>query len=134
MSKIAHGRSTDAAATRRGAPRSIVPDADRGADGADRSAWRDARRPPRRAAPRAVRGGERLVEAGDQVVPFFVVVEGAIEIVQMLDEAETIVAVHGPGQFSGEVNMISGRRALFAARAREDGRIIVLDREQVVKL
>src|SRR3954470_3361483 len=85
-------------------------------------------------ATRGVRRGERLVEAGDQVVPFFVVVEGAIEIVQMLDEAETIVAVHGPGQFSGEVNMISGRRALFAARAREDGRIIVLDREQVVKL
>ena len=85
-------------------------------------------------ATRAVRGGDRLVEAGDQVVPFFVVVQGAIEIVQILDEAETIVAVHGPGQFSGEVNMISGRRALFTARAREDGTIIVLDREQVVKL
>jgi thioredoxin reductase (NADPH) len=85
-------------------------------------------------ATRAVRRGERLVDAGDQVVPFFVVVDGAIEVVQRFDEAETIVAVHGPGQFSGEVNMISGRRALFTTRAREDGAIIVLDREQVVRL
>src|SRR3954454_14647347 len=66
-------------------------------------------------ATRAVRRGERLVDAGDQVVPFFVVVEGAIEVVQINDGAETIIAVHGPGQFSGEVNMISGRRALFSS-------------------
>src|SRR4051794_36238653 len=85
-------------------------------------------------ATRAVRRGERLVEAGDQVVPFFVVVEGAIEVVQMHDAAETIVAVHGPGQFSGEINMISGRRALFAVRVRDDGAIIALDREQLVRL
>src|SRR3954447_19583124 len=67
-------------------------------------------------ATRAVRRGERLVEGRAHAVPLFLVVARAVEIVQRLDEAETIAAVHGPGQFSGEVNMISGRRALFAAR------------------
>src|SRR6185295_17067950 len=59
--------------------------------------------------------GEILVQAGEPVVPFFVVTAGAIEVVRTAGNTETIVAVHGPGQFSGEVNMISGRRALFSS-------------------
>src|SRR4051794_32254526 len=78
--------------------------------------------------------GETLVHAGDPVVPFFVVTEGAIEVVRASGASETLVAVHGPGQFSGEVNMISGRRALFASRARESGSVIALDREQMLGL
>jgi thioredoxin reductase (NADPH) len=39
-----------------------------------------------------------------------------------------------PGQFTGEVNMISGRRALFRARVREAGEVIELNREQTVAL
>ena len=30
---------------------------------------------------------------------------------------ETLVTVHGPGEFTGEVNMLSGRRSLVRARA-----------------
>ena len=37
-------------------------------------------------------------------------------------DGETLVAVHGPGQFTGEVNMLSGRRALVRARVRRAGR------------
>jgi thioredoxin reductase (NADPH) len=84
--------------------------------------------------PRPIRVGEVLVEAGDRVVPFFVVTAGAIEVVRTSGGAETLIAVHGPGQFSGEVNMISGRRALFSARARDAGEVIVLNREQMVAL
>jgi thioredoxin reductase (NADPH) len=78
--------------------------------------------------------GEMLVNAGDPVVPFFVVTAGAIEVVRTHGASETIVAVHGPGQFSGEVNMISGRRALLTSRVRKSGTVIVLDREQMVAL
>src|SRR5436305_2353948 len=66
---------------------------------------------------RPIRRGEVLVEAGDPVVPFFVVRSGQIEIVQPTGATKTLVAVHGPGQFTGEVNMLSGRRALFETRA-----------------
>ena len=83
---------------------------------------------------RPVRRDEVLVEAGDLVVPFFVVTAGAIEVVGTSRGTETLVAVHGPGQFSGEVNMISGRRALLRTRAREAGEVIVLNREEMVGL
>ncbi|HSG38007.1 MAG TPA: cyclic nucleotide-binding domain-containing protein, partial [Thermoanaerobaculia bacterium] len=49
---------------------------------------------------RPVRSGEVLVEAGDREVPFFVVATGQLEIVQPSNGAETLVAVHGPGQFT----------------------------------
>jgi thioredoxin reductase (NADPH) len=83
---------------------------------------------------RPIQRGDVLIEAGEQVVPFFVVTAGQVEIVRPSGGAETLVAVHGPGQFSGEVNMISGRRALFRARARESGEVIELNREQMVAL
>jgi thioredoxin reductase (NADPH) len=83
---------------------------------------------------RSIEQGEMLVAAGDAVVPFFVVTAGAIEVVRHSDDGETIVAVHAPGQFSGEVNMISGRRALFGTRVRASGEVIVVDRAQLVAL
>ena len=70
---------------------------------------------------RPIRPGEVLVEAGEQVVPFFVVKAGLVEIVRTSGTSEALVAVHGPGQFTGEVNMLSGRPALLRARASESG-------------
>ena len=84
---------------------------------------------------RATRAGEVLIEAGDTVVPFFVVTAGQIEVVRPCDDgAETPIVVHMPGQFTGEVNMISGRRALFRARVRESGAVIELDRDHMMAL
>ncbi|MFH0344577.1 MAG: FAD-dependent oxidoreductase [Chromatiales bacterium] len=83
---------------------------------------------------RPIRPGEVLVEAGEQVVPFFVVTAGRIEIVRPSGNAETLVAVHGPGQFTGEVNMLSGRPALVRARASESGEVIELDHEHLLAL
>src|SRR3954471_14886236 len=83
---------------------------------------------------RAVAAGEVLADAGDQIVPFLVVTGGALEVVRIAGDSETLVAVHQTGQFSGEVNMISGRRALFRLRAREASTVVALDRQQLVGL
>jgi thioredoxin reductase (NADPH) len=83
---------------------------------------------------RPIQRGEVLFEAGAQVIPFFVVVEGRIEIVLPSGVSETLVAVHGPGQFTGEVQMLSGRRALVRARASEPAEVIELDREHLLAL
>src|SRR5258706_7661738 len=83
---------------------------------------------------RALRQGEILFEAGAQVVPFFVVTAGQIEMVQPSEAGEKLVAIHGPGQFTGEVNMLSGRRSLVGARAGEPGEVIELDRERLLAL
>ncbi|MEO6193167.1 MAG: FAD-dependent oxidoreductase [Thermoanaerobaculia bacterium] len=83
---------------------------------------------------RRVQRGEVLVEAGEQPVPFFVVTAGRLEIVRNPGPAETLVAVHAPGQFTGEVNMLSGRRSLFRARAAEPGEVIELDHASMLAL
>ena len=83
---------------------------------------------------RPIRPGEVLVEAGEQVVPFFVVTAGQVEIVRLSGLTETLVALHGPGQFTGEVTMLSGRPALVRARASEPGEVIELDREHFLAL
>ena len=83
---------------------------------------------------RAIAPGQVLVEAGDTVVPFYLVTAGRVEVVRTDRSGETLVAVHGPGQFGGEANMISGRRALFRARVGAGGEILELDREQLMRL
>ena len=83
---------------------------------------------------RAIRSGEVLIEAGAQVVPFFVVIKGKVDIVLPSGTIETLVTVHGPGQFTGEVNMLSGRPALVRARVSESGEVIELDRQQFLAL
>jgi thioredoxin reductase (NADPH) len=83
---------------------------------------------------RATTAGEVLVEAGQDVVPFFVVVEGEIEIVQRHGDEETVVAVHGPGQFTGEVNMLASRRSLVTGRVTAPGEVLELTRDELLAL
>jgi thioredoxin reductase (NADPH) len=83
---------------------------------------------------RAMQRGEVLVEQGDSAVPFFVVVSGELEIVRPSGATETLITIHGPGQFSGEVNALSGRRALFRMRATKQGELIELDRQHMLAL
>ncbi len=83
---------------------------------------------------RAMQRGEVLVEQGDSAVPFLVVVSGELEIVRVLGAAETLIALFGPGQFTGEVNMLSGRRALFRIRVTKPGEVIELDRQHMLAL
>jgi len=83
---------------------------------------------------RAIARGDVLVEVGDKVVPFFVVVSGEIQVLRPSDGTETLIVRHRPGQFSGEGNMITGRRALGRLRVSEPGEVIELDREQLLAL
>lgn len=83
---------------------------------------------------RAIQQGEVLVEAGAEVVPFFVLTQGQIEIVRPIGASETLVAVHEPGQFTGEIQMLSGRRSLVRARVSKAGEAIELNRERLLAL
>ncbi len=78
--------------------------------------------------------GDILIEAGDRVVPFFVVKSGRLEVVQTSSLGETLVAVHGPGSFTGEANLILGRRSLTRIRVTESGEVIQSTREQLLGL
>ena len=80
---------------------------------------------------RRVRAGEILFEIGQQHTSFFVVLEGAVEIVRPIAGHEERITVHGPGEFTGEINMLSARRNLVRGRALADGAIVVVDREHL---
>jgi thioredoxin reductase (NADPH) len=83
---------------------------------------------------RTVKAGELLFDAGDTKVPMFIVLSGALDIVQPHDGEERTVVQHGPGGFSGETNMISGRRALLSGRVTEAGEFLEISAEDMRSL
>jgi thioredoxin reductase (NADPH) len=78
---------------------------------------------------RKVMAGETLVELNQQPTKIFVVVQGRLELFQLNDQKKEIVAVCGPGMFTGELNVLSGRRGLVSIRATEAGELIEIERE-----
>ena len=83
---------------------------------------------------RATTRGEVLIEVADRIVPCFVVVAGEIRALQVSDGAERLIVRHGPGSFSGEANLISGRPSMARMRVSEPGEVIELSREQLLGL
>jgi thioredoxin reductase (NADPH) len=73
---------------------------------------------------RQVKKGEILFEPGDSNVPFFVLLSGSMEIVQPDLKGERTVATHSPGEFTGEIAMISGQRCLVRGRITEPGEFL----------
>lgn len=83
---------------------------------------------------RRVESGEILGEPGGHDPRFYVVTSGRIEIVRVTDEGETVVRALRPGQFSGEINMISGRPAIVRIRVAEAGELIEMERDRLLTL
>ena len=75
---------------------------------------------------RQVKAGDILFEPGDENVPFYVLLSGGMEIVQPDLAGEHLIAKHGPGEFTGEMTMISGRRCLARGRVTEPGEFLEL--------
>jgi thioredoxin reductase (NADPH) len=80
---------------------------------------------------RAVTHGDVLIDVGDTAVPFFVVKSGQVQIVRPSLQGDTVVAVHGPGRFTGEANLFLGRRSLTRAEVVEPGEVVELSHEAV---
>jgi thioredoxin reductase (NADPH) len=81
---------------------------------------------------RPLQDGEVLVEPGQQATRFFLVTAGRLEIVGP-SGADTVATLQ-QGQFTGEVNMLSGRPGLVSIRVTEPGAVIEVDRQQLLGL
>ncbi len=75
---------------------------------------------------RAVRAGEILFEAGERAMPCFVVLSGKLDIIMTRLSGEQVFATHGPGNFSGDMVMISGAGSLARGRVAESGEFLVV--------
>lgn len=75
---------------------------------------------------RTVVPGDILFRPGDIGIPFFVLLSGSMEIVQPDVSGERLIITHDPGEFTGELSMISGQRCLVLGRVTESGEFLEL--------
>src|SRR4029450_8098373 len=85
-------------------------------------------------SPRQIQSGEVLYDPGDRSTTFAVVTSGQVEIVQPSGVGDTLITALRPGQFTGEANMLSGRRSLVRVRATESSEVIQLTRTDLLAL
>jgi thioredoxin reductase (NADPH) len=71
--------------------------------------------------------GETLYERGSAKRAFHVLLKGRVEIVSPARVGEERVTIHEPGEFTGEVDMISGRQSLVGARALDATELLEID-------
>jgi thioredoxin reductase (NADPH) len=70
---------------------------------------------------RQVNTGEILFRPGDVGIPFFVLLSGSLEVVQPTLSGERLLTTHGPGNFTGELTMITGQRCMALGRVIQPG-------------
>src|ERR1700733_9506186 len=73
---------------------------------------------------RTVRAGEILFEPGEVGISCFVVLSGKLEILIARLSGEHVFVTFGPGDFSGEMVLISGARSLSRGRVAEAGEFL----------
>jgi thioredoxin reductase (NADPH) len=83
---------------------------------------------------RQVEVGETVVDANAEPNKFFVVVTGQLNMLRVSVDLEEVVAVCRPGMFTGELNVLSGRRGLVRIQAAEASELIEIDREPLSAL
>ena len=83
---------------------------------------------------REVEKSETVVEANAEPNRFFVVVTGQLNLLRASEDLEEVVAVCRPGMFTGELNVLSGRRGLVRIQAAEASELIEIDREPLLAL
>ncbi|MGH9967163.1 MAG: FAD-dependent oxidoreductase [Pyrinomonadaceae bacterium] len=78
--------------------------------------------------------GETLVEFNEHATKFFIVQAGQLSLIQLANDREEVVAICQPGMFTGELNVLSGRRGLLRIRAAESCELIEIEREALQAL
>jgi thioredoxin reductase (NADPH) len=72
--------------------------------------------------------GEILCEQGRPMEHFVVIVDGEADVELMTNHGTELVATHGPGEFFGDVHLLSGRPSLVRGRMTKAGRIVTVHR------
>ncbi|HEY2323986.1 MAG TPA: FAD-dependent oxidoreductase [Thermoanaerobaculia bacterium] len=83
---------------------------------------------------RSLAAGEVLIEAGQLEFPFFIVIDGEIVVERTTCDDVQLVVTYGPGSFSGELNMLAGRRPLVTMRAQLESTVVEVPRDALLAL
>jgi thioredoxin reductase (NADPH) len=83
---------------------------------------------------RRAAAGEVLSERGAAKRNVYVLLSGRIEIVSPARDGDTRVTVQEPGEFTGELDILSGRHSLVRARVLEDSEVLEIDVASIRRL
>jgi signal transduction histidine kinase len=71
--------------------------------------------------------GDVLFRQGDENYQFFVVLDGEIRITSQVGQEEKLLAIHDPGEFTGEISMLTGGPAIATARSVAKSRVVRIE-------
>jgi thioredoxin reductase (NADPH) len=83
---------------------------------------------------RTLAEGEVLIEQGAPLRSFYVLLSAEIEAVRPGEIGERVVTIAGRGQFTGEINTITGRHAIFQIQVSKPGEAIEVNRDRMMAL
>lgn len=62
---------------------------------------------------------EKLISQGSKYYPFYIIKSGEVRVVELDGDVEHPITNHGPGQFTGDVDMLTGRSAVISVLAND---------------
>src|SRR5437879_394717 len=88
---------------------------------------------------RLIKAGEIIFEQGERKRSLYVILRGRLEIVTTSQhpaapQAETVIGVQEPGDFTGELDMLSGRKSLVRSRAAQDGELLEISLDDLKRI
>jgi thioredoxin reductase (NADPH) len=83
---------------------------------------------------RSLQSGDVLLRAGQQEFPFFVVTDGELSVMRPSCDGEQLITTYRRGSFSGELNILAGRRPVATIRASTPGQVIEVSRDALLAL
>jgi len=86
------------------------------------------------AGKRTFAAGETLFAAGESDFKFYVIISGEVEIIDDSSCEYKTVVVHQPGEFTGDIDMLTGRPAVVSAIARTDCEVYEMSAVDLRKL
>ncbi|WP_343729189.1 FAD-dependent oxidoreductase [Duganella sp.] len=75
--------------------------------------------------------GDVLFRQGDRHIAMYVIISGSIEIARGSALGSTVIGVHGPGMFTGEMGSLAGRAAVATARVVADSELLVISEDSL---
>jgi thioredoxin reductase (NADPH) len=84
--------------------------------------------------PRHFPAGQILFDQGSSALGIHVVLSGAVEVIRPGVLVDELITVHHAGEFTGEVNVLAGRRSFVRARMVEEGDVLVISPQGLRRL
>ena len=78
------------------------------------------------ASERATQPGDVLFEIGESYYPLVEVLAGKTQILERSEGADRVIKESGPGEFHGELGMLTGQRAFAACVVAAPGRVLLV--------